>query len=126
LVFAKVIPKGDWFCSDCKPPPLPPRPAGKGRKAESEKEEDSEEENESDDEGMPVLEEEETLVESCIVCGSGGEVICCDGCPGLYHLHCLDPPKQRVPRGLWYKNNSEIPRIEIKHVKTWFVFFCFA
>jgi hypothetical protein len=28
----------------------------------------------------------------CEVCGIGGELLCCDLCPRVYHLECLTPP----------------------------------
>jgi len=28
----------------------------------------------------------------CEVCGIGGELLCCDLCPRVYHLDCLTPP----------------------------------
>lgn len=39
--------------------------------------------------------------EVCDRCGFGGELLCCDKCPSLYHLECVDPPLRRVPRGEW-------------------------
>lgn len=41
------------------------------------------------------LEEVNEDPEACNVCGYGGEVICCDSCPLVYHLLCLNPPKTR-------------------------------
>nr|XP_021142161.1 autoimmune regulator [Columba livia] len=39
--------------------------------------------------------------DECAVCGDGGELICCDGCPRAFHLTCLVPPLPRVPSGTW-------------------------
>ncbi|POI35808.1 hypothetical protein CIB84_000442 [Bambusicola thoracicus] len=39
--------------------------------------------------------------DECAVCGDGGELICCDGCPRAFHLPCLVPPLPRVPSGTW-------------------------
>ena len=43
--------------------------------------------------------------EVCATCNLGGEVICCDGCPALYHIECAQPPLRKVPRGDWYCHN---------------------
>ncbi len=37
----------------------------------------------------------------CQVCGKAGQLLCCDSCPLVYHLHCLDPPLLHIPRGAW-------------------------
>ncbi|KAJ1623440.1 hypothetical protein T492DRAFT_556958, partial [Pavlovales sp. CCMP2436] len=29
--------------------------------------------------------------EACAECGPGGELICCEGCPHVYHPACLGP-----------------------------------
>ena len=38
----------------------------------------------------------------CHVCQDGGQMIVCEHCHKAFHLHCLDPPLKRVPRGDWY------------------------
>ncbi|CAI5465628.1 unnamed protein product [Closterium sp. Yama58-4] len=38
----------------------------------------------------------------CEVCGGDGELLMCDACPAVYHLHCLHPPLSRVPEGAWF------------------------
>lgn len=34
----------------------------------------------------------------CGVCRNGGELLCCDTCPKVYHLHCHIPPMNALPR----------------------------
>jgi hypothetical protein len=38
---------------------------------------------------------------SCEVCGKSGQLLCCDTCTCVYHMHCLNPPLQHIPRGTW-------------------------
>ncbi|KAF2286829.1 hypothetical protein GH714_031186 [Hevea brasiliensis] len=37
----------------------------------------------------------------CVICDVGGNLLCCDSCPRVYHLQCLDPPLKRIPMGKW-------------------------
>ncbi|XP_039796181.1 protein CHROMATIN REMODELING 4-like isoform X2 [Panicum virgatum] len=37
----------------------------------------------------------------CVVCDLGGNLLCCDSCPRVYHLECLNPPLKRPPPGKW-------------------------
>ncbi|XP_037493790.1 protein CHROMATIN REMODELING 4 isoform X2 [Jatropha curcas] len=37
----------------------------------------------------------------CVICDLGGNLLCCDSCPRVYHLQCLDPPLKRIPMGKW-------------------------
>ncbi|XP_071999357.1 autoimmune regulator-like isoform X1 [Engystomops pustulosus] len=39
--------------------------------------------------------------DECTVCRDGGELLCCDGCPRSFHLTCLVPPLNYIPRGTW-------------------------
>ena len=33
----------------------------------------------------------------CEVCDLGGEILLCDYCNVVYHLHCLKPPREKIP-----------------------------
>lgn len=34
----------------------------------------------------------------CAACGDGGELLCCELCPNVYHNECLSPSRASVPR----------------------------
>lgn len=38
----------------------------------------------------------------CFACQDGGELLCCDSCPNVWHASCLDPPLSSLPKGDWY------------------------
>lgn len=38
----------------------------------------------------------------CDVCGSSGNLICCDGCPAAFHLCCVHLEADEEPLGPWY------------------------
>ncbi|XP_017072248.1 chromodomain-helicase-DNA-binding protein 3 [Drosophila eugracilis] len=40
--------------------------------------------------------------EYCKVCKDGGDLLCCDSCPSVYHGACLRPPLKSIPKGDWF------------------------
>uniref|UniRef100_A0A672QMI3 RING-type E3 ubiquitin transferase n=1 Tax=Sinocyclocheilus grahami TaxID=75366 RepID=A0A672QMI3_SINGR len=38
----------------------------------------------------------------CAVCQNGGELLCCDRCPKVFHLSCHVPTLNASPSGKWY------------------------
>ncbi|OQR91516.1 hypothetical protein ACHHYP_04610 [Achlya hypogyna] len=58
------------------------------------KKEEKEEEPPKKEPEAPKAQEWE---EYCCVCGDGGELLCCDGCPRVFHFPCVG--LRRVPRG---------------------------
>lgn len=100
------------FCTLCKPREKPRTPR-KARRVFSELSDDEDDDEEMGEVGEEEAEgeagegeEAESEVESihnetCPVCQEGGEVICCDTCPAVYHLECINPPLRKVPRGKW-------------------------
>ena len=37
----------------------------------------------------------------CSRCGDGGNLLCCDNCPCVYHLQCIKPPLEKIPENQW-------------------------
>lgn len=61
--------------------------------------ESDEEVEEEDDEESPESADEAAVQESCEECGDVGTLLCCDGCPLMYHPECVH--LKRIPRGEW-------------------------
>jgi hypothetical protein len=39
--------------------------------------------------------------DGCVLCGAGGSLLCCDGCPAAYHLRCISESSRTIPEGEW-------------------------
>ncbi|MED6235914.1 hypothetical protein ATANTOWER_001872 [Ataeniobius toweri] len=51
----------------------------------------------------------------CAVCQNGGELLCCDKCPKVFHLSCHIPTLNESPSGEWFCSfcrNPESPEME--------------
>ncbi|KAJ8401392.1 hypothetical protein AAFF_G00386230 [Aldrovandia affinis] len=46
--------------------------------------------------------EEDPNEDWCAVCQNGGELLCCDKCPKVFHLTCHVPTLLRSPSGEWF------------------------
>ncbi|XP_066922859.1 transcription intermediary factor 1-alpha-like isoform X1 [Clytia hemisphaerica] len=61
----------------------------------------------------------------CGVCRNGGELLCCDTCPKVYHLHCHIPSLHALPSDSWScylckdigKENSSNLGTKRKHIE---------
>jgi hypothetical protein len=38
----------------------------------------------------------------CVICHRGGQLICCDGCPGAYHMACCGETRGSLPPGDYF------------------------
>ena len=45
--------------------------------------------------------DEDTNLDNCVLCGLGGALICCDGCPAAVHLRCVGETAKSIPEGEW-------------------------
>ncbi|CAC5361237.1 E3 ubiquitin-protein ligase TRIM33,Transcription intermediary factor 1-alpha,Tripartite motif-containing protein 66 [Mytilus coruscus] len=50
---------------------------------------------------MPQTKEEDPNEDWCAVCQNGGDLLCCDKCPKVYHLKCHVPELSQFPCGEW-------------------------
>ena len=58
----------------------------------------------SEEEGPALaaeLFEEDGNTDLCVLCGLGGSLLCCDGCPAAYHMRCIGETAKSIPEGEW-------------------------
>uniref|UniRef100_A0A6Q2XAA2 RING-type E3 ubiquitin transferase n=1 Tax=Esox lucius TaxID=8010 RepID=A0A6Q2XAA2_ESOLU len=58
--------------------------------------------------------EEDPNEDWCAVCQNGGELLCCDKCPKVFHLSCHVPTLLRLPSGEWFCSfcrNLSVPEV---------------
>ncbi|XP_012573010.1 DDT domain-containing protein PTM isoform X2 [Cicer arietinum] len=49
--------------------------------------------------------------DECRLCGMDGTLLCCDGCPAVYHSRCIGVMKMYIPEGAWYCPECKINKI---------------
>lgn len=49
--------------------------------------------------------------DECRLCGMDGTLLCCDGCPAVYHSRCIGVMKMYIPEGTWYCPECKINMI---------------
>ncbi|KAL0019631.1 hypothetical protein WJX77_005620 [Trebouxia sp. C0004] len=60
--------------------------------------------DDSEEEGPaapPELFEDDGNTDLCVLCGLGGSLLCCDGCPAAYHMRCIGETAKSIPEGEW-------------------------
>ncbi|XP_064622398.1 nucleosome-remodeling factor subunit BPTF-like isoform X2 [Lineus longissimus] len=48
----------------------------------------------------------------CRCCHKLGDLLCCETCPAVYHLTCVDPPLEEVPEDDWLCNVCKAHQLE--------------
>ncbi len=60
--------------------------------------------DDSEEEGpaaAPEMFEDDGNTDLCVLCGLGGSLLCCDGCPAAYHMRCIGETAKSIPEGEW-------------------------
>ena len=55
--------------------------------------------DDSDDDGQSANDDRHH--DFCKVCHAAGDLLCCDTCPEVFHMHCVTPPMLTAPTGSW-------------------------
>ena len=87
-----VKPRGRWKCTACKEankPILEHHQAERAKSAPSKKK------------TMNLVLYEGEHDDDCYICFNGGELVCCDFCPKVFHCECHIPALPALPTGIW-------------------------
>ncbi|KAL1140781.1 hypothetical protein AAG570_000711 [Ranatra chinensis] len=52
-----------------------------------------------------------TYDDHCRICHRVGDLLCCETCPAVFHLECVDPPLQEIPQEDWQCNICKAHKI---------------
>lgn len=47
----------------------------------------------------------------CRICHKLGDLVCCETCPAVFHLECVDPPMENVPAGDYQCNLCKLQQV---------------
>lgn len=73
--------------------------------------------------GLHPIPDNEPHDDVCAVCGEEGNLLCCDFCPRTYHLDCLVPPMESLPKVYTYSTCTYSLKVWSKvRISTYFVF----
>ncbi|KAK1301016.1 hypothetical protein QJS10_CPB13g01710 [Acorus calamus] len=61
--------------------------------------------------GVVVEVENDENGDECRLCGMDGTLVCCDGCPSVYHSRCIGLNKALLPEGPWYCPECMVSRM---------------
>lgn len=53
------------------------------------------------EDGSIGLDNEDHNSDLCVLCGLGGNLLCCDGCPAAFHIRCIGESAKSLPEGEW-------------------------
>uniref|UniRef100_A0A7N6FKJ0 E3 ubiquitin-protein ligase TRIM33 n=1 Tax=Anabas testudineus TaxID=64144 RepID=A0A7N6FKJ0_ANATE len=87
----KTEPKSETPCSGLNDPPLTNGNVDKGTEAK--------EKGASAGTGNPGGKEDDPNEDWCAVCINGGDLLCCDRCPKVFHMKCHVPTIKIFPKG---------------------------
>ncbi|KAM4615094.1 transcription intermediary factor 1-alpha-like isoform 2-T2 [Polymixia lowei] len=92
-----------------EPEPVPGSDSAPGQEQQEQQEQQQQQEQEQQPQPQAEAQPEKTAVPEedpnedwCAVCQNGGELLCCDKCPKVFHLACHIPTLNESPSGEWF------------------------